>query len=215
VDVRSATVLKTSSAFLVLAILIVGGLVSTKAGPLQQVSTPQLSNLSGTMMGVMLVPCSRTKSGGTPGASTSATQPAALNPNRGYVGLEVDAVDDCGVQVVSVIAGGPADKAGLQAGDVIVAMDGTSISNLVTLEGLETPSASYSSSVIETFFGQIESRGAESSVILSVQRSGQQTDISVILSSAAPVTSSPAAPGTAAPTSAVTAAATSAATAAQ
>jgi S1-C subfamily serine protease len=43
---------------------------------------------------------------------------------RGYLGVVVATVVGGGVRVASVVKGGPAAKAGIQPGDVIVAVDG-------------------------------------------------------------------------------------------
>jgi putative serine protease PepD len=47
-----------------------------------------------------------------------------------YLGIRVsDASNGSGAEIVSVVSGSPADKAGLQAGDVITSIDGTTIEN--------------------------------------------------------------------------------------
>jgi len=47
------------------------------------------------------------------------------NSHRAYLGIRAATVTGGGVLISSVTAGGPADSAGLQAGDVIVSIDGT------------------------------------------------------------------------------------------
>src|SRR3954451_357544 len=47
-----------------------------------------------------------------------------------YLGIRVsDATNGGGAEIVSVVSGSPADKAGLKAGDVITSIDGTTIEN--------------------------------------------------------------------------------------
>ena len=54
-----------------------------------------------------------------------------------YLGVSIgDTADDTGAQVSRVVSGSPADKAGLQAGDVITAIDGKSISTADDLTAL-------------------------------------------------------------------------------
>jgi membrane-associated protease RseP (regulator of RpoE activity) len=113
--------------------------------------------------------------------SAAATQAANLTANRGYLGISALAIGTCGVQVVDVVVGSPADKAGLQAGDVIVSIDDTSITTLSTITGMEPPKASTNSTVLDNFFGSIESRGPDTTVILGVLRNGVPSAISVTL----------------------------------
>lgn len=54
-----------------------------------------------------------------------------------YVGVGITITqreDDSGLEIVSVVPGGPAEKAGIQLGDLIVAVDGTSTVGLTTTE---------------------------------------------------------------------------------
>ena len=52
-----------------------------------------------------------------------------------FLGVETSAASGSpsGAQVVSVVSGGPADQAGLKAGDVITAVDGTTVANPAAL----------------------------------------------------------------------------------
>ena len=62
--------------------------------------------------------------------SVAETLIAGQTVQHAYLGVQIgDAPSGTGAQVSSVKASSPADKAGLQAGDVIAAMDGTSIDN--------------------------------------------------------------------------------------
>jgi putative serine protease PepD len=54
-----------------------------------------------------------------------------------YLGVQIgDTPDDTGAQVSRVVSGSPADKAGLQAGDIVTAIDGKSISTADDLTAL-------------------------------------------------------------------------------
>jgi putative serine protease PepD len=52
-------------------------------------------------------------------------------PTQGFLGVATQdsSVSDLGAAVVSVVAGGPADQAGLKAGDVITAIDGATVAD--------------------------------------------------------------------------------------
>lgn len=58
----------------------------------------------------------------TSAATAAATAPAEFTP--GYLGIAAETVDRCGARVTQLIAGSPADQAGLKLGDVIVAVNG-------------------------------------------------------------------------------------------
>jgi len=64
--------------------------------------------------------------GGTVQSPSPAAQP-------GYLGVEVQQQGTPGAYVAGVVAGGPADAAGIQAGDTIVAIGGTAIASSSTL----------------------------------------------------------------------------------
>jgi len=62
--------------------------------------------------------------------TVQSPSPAAL---RGYLGVEVQQQGTPGAYVAGVVAGGPADAAGIQAGDTIVAIGGMTITSSSTL----------------------------------------------------------------------------------
>ena len=64
------------------------------------------------------------------GGTVQSPSPAA---QRGYLGVEVQQQGTSGAYVAGVVAGGPADAAGIQAGDTIVAIGGTAIASSSTL----------------------------------------------------------------------------------
>ena len=48
---------------------------------------------------------------------------------RGWVGIEYDSTEDGSMVVEKVLSGSPAEKAGLKAGDVLVALNGVSLTD--------------------------------------------------------------------------------------
>jgi putative serine protease PepD len=56
-------------------------------------------------------------------------------PSQGLLGVtsQDSSISDLGAVVVSVVAGGPADQAGVQAGDVITAIDGAAVTDSASL----------------------------------------------------------------------------------
>jgi hypothetical protein len=98
-------------------------------------------------------------------ATTSAvpTEAATVNANPGYLGVRAEQVDDCGVLIVEVVTGGPADTAKLQPDDVVVALD-----------GVATPA-------IALLRQGIQAKQPGTKVVLTLQRAGAQMDIEVTL----------------------------------
>ncbi len=88
---------------------------------------------------------------------------ATVNTNPGYLGVRAEQLDDCGVLIVEIVTDSPADKAKLQADDVIVALDGTATPAIALLRQ------------------SIQAKQPGDKVTLTVQRSGQQMDIEVTL----------------------------------
>ncbi|UCE02351.1 MAG: PDZ domain-containing protein [Candidatus Latescibacterota bacterium] len=54
---------------------------------------------------------------------------AKSSESKGWIGIEGDKVEGKGYTVTKVIAGSPAEKSGLKAGDVIVAFEGISLAS--------------------------------------------------------------------------------------
>ena len=81
-----------------------------------------------------------------------------------FLGVETGSASQ-GVSVVSVVSGGPADQAGLKAGDVITAVNGTTVSSPAALAQ------------------QIESHQPGDQVTISYTRSGAAAQASVKLGS--------------------------------
>ena len=69
------------------------------------------------------------------------------NSHRAYLGVEIGDTNGSGVYVQSVTAGGPAAKAGLKAGDVILSIDGSrtpTVDNLTSVASELTPGTTVS-----------------------------------------------------------------------
>lgn len=67
-------------------------------------------------------------------ASQLITSGRITNSHRAYLGVQAaDVPDGQGVSIYSVVSGGPADKSGLRAGDVITAMSGRPVPDQQTL----------------------------------------------------------------------------------
>jgi len=98
-------------------------------------------------------------------AATTAAMAGTPNPNPGYLGIRAEQVDDCGVRVVEVVAGGPASKSTLKADDVIVAMDGTATPDILTLRQM------------------VMNHKPEDAVTLTVENTSGQMDVKVTLGS--------------------------------
>jgi len=92
------------------------------------------------------VPIGRLFPGGRRGPGFNGPGGAFISPGGGngggtqvpaqggaFLGVETSAASGSGAPVVSVVSGGPADQAGLKAGDVITAVDGTTVVNPAAL----------------------------------------------------------------------------------
>lgn len=79
-----------------------------------------------------LVPPTRVPRGENGGQVPSRPQPA--NPTGAFLGVSVrDSTDPQGATVVQLVPAGPAGSGGLKAGDVVTAIDGTSIKDAAAL----------------------------------------------------------------------------------
>lgn len=80
-----------------------------------------------------------------------------------YLGIAAEDAADCGSRVIEIISGSPADRAGFQLGDVIVAVDGVPRRNVFELRAY------------------ITSRAAGQRAVFVIKRDGQELEISVVL----------------------------------
>jgi hypothetical protein len=148
--------------------------------------------------------------GGTDTTGVQATSQATQGPDTAYVGVFVAEVADCGLTILTVTANSPAEAAGLLVGDVIVAVDGTSITDMIADAGLTgkdetgmgaggqfdaTATAdaggttsgfvgqfeAYSSANAFVFFEYIQSQEPGDVVTLTVIRGDHQGDVPVTL----------------------------------
>lgn len=97
--------------------------------------------------------------------ATMAAAVATPNANPGYLGIRAEQVDDCGVRVVEVVAGQPASKSTIKADDVIVAMNGTTTPDILTLRQM------------------IENDTPGTTITLTVENASGQSDVTVTLGS--------------------------------
>jgi len=131
----------------------------------------------------------------------------AMSPG-GYLGVEISIVELCGIRVNRLLQDSPAQAAGIQVGDVIVAIDDQAIASLFSTSnmspgGMATtnstasagsvnatvmPSATVSvtntadsSFLGQVFFQWIQMRSTGETLRLTIQRGGQQLVIPVTL----------------------------------
>ncbi len=220
-----------SAAIVLLALIAFSNNHGVSANNQQQVATALASpgaGSAGTTMpsGTMTVtypacPSTSTLGMATMSATTSAgttmTTPVAtmdlggnataMSPG-GYLGVEISIVELCGVRINRLLQDSPAQAAGLQAGDVIVAVDDQSIAALfgsssMSAGGMATMSATNSGSganatvmpgatmnatitadnpfLGQVFFQWIQMRSTGETLRLTIQRGGQQMVIPVTL----------------------------------
>jgi putative serine protease PepD len=116
----------------------IAGAIQTDAAINHGNSGGPLLNSAGDVIGVNAQIDS--DSGGNDGVGFSISSNAAKSVadtlisggkvQHAYLGIRVsDASNGGGAEIVSVVSGSPADKAGLKAGDVITSIDGTTIEN--------------------------------------------------------------------------------------
>ncbi len=116
----------------------ISGAIQTDAAINHGNSGGPLLNAAGNVIGVNAQIDS--DSGGNDGVGFAISSNAAKSVadtlisggkvQHAYLGIRVsDASNGAGAEIVSVVSGSPADKAGLKAGDVITSIDGTTIEN--------------------------------------------------------------------------------------
>ncbi|MCC7208130.1 MAG: PDZ domain-containing protein [Anaerolineae bacterium] len=129
-----------------------------------------------------------------PGEPTATLDPATTP----YLGILAGPVSNCGVQVLDVFVGSPAEDADVQVDDVIVAVDNTLLADHVTTlrtdqgqtgqgDQDQTGQADeFNSTVTEALFDLIRSRLPGDVVTLTVQRNSTNMQIVVTLGSLPP-----------------------------
>ena len=129
--------------------------------------------------------------------------PTQMAGAKGYIGVQLEAVDNCGVRVTRVEAAGSAETANIQVGDVIVAIDGIPVASLSMMGGMGgTMSATMSanaaatmaantgammsatmiadtSGLVQAFLDRIANTPPGTVIMLTVQRAGSQMDVAV------------------------------------
>jgi membrane-associated protease RseP (regulator of RpoE activity) len=112
------------------------------------------------LVSVSTVVVARAMNGGS--SSTTSSDPVDLSTQKVWLGTQISRGPD-GPTIAAVIAGSPAEKAGLQRGDVIKAVDGTSVSDVAGVKS------------------DLASKNPGDTVKLSITRNGTAQDITVTL----------------------------------
>lgn len=99
------------------------------------------------------------------GSGSGASDVAAQNANGAWIGISLVQTPS-GPTVSTVIAGSPGEKAGLQRGDVIKAVDGTSVSDVAGVKNA------------------LKNKKAGDTTTLSISRNGNTQDVKVTLETA-------------------------------
>lgn len=158
----------------VCAVLLLAALLTATLGaPAAQAQPAQTAEATPEVQATKYPPCPPVDDSGDVEATEEATAETTptITPTfdaltefaPAYLGIAAEDVADCGSRVIEIISGSPADRAGFQLGDVIVAADGVPRRNVTALR-------SY-----------ITSRTAGQSVLFVVKRDDQELEIRVVL----------------------------------
>jgi membrane-associated protease RseP (regulator of RpoE activity) len=179
----------TAAATMAVGTASAGGAGATLAATM---SFPPCPPPAGAAAATMAATTSGTMEAGM-AATMAATMPATMPANPGFIGIRVEAVDNCGVRVIEVLVGSPAVTAQIQVGDVVVAVNGKAVTGLDSMRNA------------------VGFLPAGDQVQLTIQRAGQEMTVSVTLAprpAEIPATAPASAGGGAAATMAATMAAT-------
>lgn len=181
---KSSNFVKLSGVVLILALVALGGVgTSILAGPQPQATAAATMTVGTTSAGggaaatmaatMSFPPCPpaggaaaatlAATTSGTMESGLTATMAATMPANPGFIGIRVEAVDNCGVRVIEVLAGSPAVTAQIQVGDVVVAVNGTAVTGLDSMRNA------------------VGFLSAGDQVQLTIQRAGQEMTVSVTL----------------------------------
>jgi hypothetical protein len=214
----SSKLMKLGATLAVVLLFVAAGIGSGRQiASLAQGSTPAATTQafapcpanSGSAGGANATMSATSSAGGSAGSGTggmAATASAGSTAGAAYVGIEVTDVENCGVQVLQVMPGSPADMAKLQVGDVIVAVNGQAMSGMASgsstggSTGGSTGSASATMSATSSAGGSTGSTGPSAAggltaalasfvqqhqpgdvITLTIERAGQQMDVPVTL----------------------------------
>jgi C-terminal processing protease CtpA/Prc len=112
---------------------------ATQAAASQQYpACPSLVTAAATTAATTAATAAGTPTVQPPTASPSPIPPTptAVSASAGYLGIAAEQVESCGARILAVTPASGADKAKLQVGDVIVAVNGKAISGLDALRNL-------------------------------------------------------------------------------
>jgi hypothetical protein len=128
---------------------------------------------------VRLIP--RTTPTVTPtGTVTQVGGPTNTPTGPAFLGIQVAAIDNTALRILRVLSNSPAAAAQLQRDDVILAIDGTPLSALVS--DMNPPADESGAGLIAAFFNQISSRSPGTQITLTIQRGSEQLNVQVTLS---------------------------------
>jgi putative serine protease PepD len=149
----------------------ISGALQTDAAINHGNSGGPLLNLSGQVIGINAQ--IESDSGGNDGVGFAISADAAKSVantlisggkvQHAYLGIRVADASSTGAQITTVVSGSPADKAGLKAGDVITAIDGTAITTADDLTA------------------QVGAHQPSDVITVTVDRNGSSKDIKVTL----------------------------------
>ncbi len=156
-------------AILVLIAIAAPGNSSRQASAAPQAATTQPTRRSAQPTSTPLFPTDTPAPQSAPTEDTNAAQGPlvfgqAPSPDSGTLGIILDRTQSDAV-IQSVVPGGPADKAGVQGGDVVTAVDGTAVSDSTAL------------------ISAVTAKKTGDTVTLTVSRSGKNQDIQLTVAS--------------------------------
>jgi steroid delta-isomerase-like uncharacterized protein len=116
-------------------------------------------------------------------ATTAPTAAATVaQSTTAFLGIEAAPIDNTGIRVVNVLTGSPAAAAKLLVGDVIVALDGTPLPNMVAPPAAPaTVPAEGNPALVPAFFKAIAAHHPGDKITLTIQRSNSRMDVAVTL----------------------------------
>jgi S1-C subfamily serine protease len=168
---RLTHILRFGIVAIAVSVITLGGISGSKAG----------SNVAPTSTPCPTSAARAATAAATSKATSAPTVESSSSEDRpGFLGIEAGTWT-CGILIRKVYDGSPAWKAGLYAGEVIVAVDGITVSDLASDANLATPQGDYSDPLIYAFFAKMETYHAGDTITLTVTQDGNTKDVQVTL----------------------------------